>query len=108
MITVDDDFVRHRVLASAAVLQAFPTFNAYRTQLQTLDKDCGTCSGAADARAKRADLNNEIRSTLSGLTPDQWQVIRTALNLPRLPILVAYRVNRSGVHKIETKVIKLN
>lgn len=104
MLVADDDFVRNRLLAHGELLAAMPFLNQYRAQLLQLDQACATCSGAAEAKKQRSDLFNNIRTTLAGLSPTQWQQIKTVLGCgPSCPVLVAYRVRVQNQNKLESR-----
>lgn len=93
MIVVDNQFIKNRILASVAMMEAVPQLRSLKAELAALERECSTCAGKVSGAKKLAEKWNEVRQLLVTLPEDKRKIIRQHLGLNQ-----TYRVTyRTGV-----------
>lgn len=104
MIIADNHFIRHKILASVAILEACPPLRNMYTQIQKLEKQCMSCGGAAEAKKKLQETWDSTRQLLVNLSESQKNIIRQHASGGQ-PISLAVRTGTGAQSKIVTAQI---
>lgn len=92
MIVIDDNFIRHRVLATASILNRFPSMLKFRERMQKLDAVCQTCGGRESGRNQLRELMNEIKLDLSRFSPEDAVAFKAALGLGAKSVTIPFKI----------------
>lgn len=94
MITIDDNYLRNRILNSADVLSNFPSLNSHKTQLSQYDKQCQSCGGAKDAARERRQLLNQIKQELAMMSPEEHRKLKSCLGESNRQFMLPYKLDK--------------